>query len=251
MTSVAAEAVFVAVLIFCRVGTFLMLVPGFASARIAPRIRLAIAAALSVSLYPVLDPVIRNAISGMPESVAYTMIVGETARGFTIGLLCRVFIAALQFGATVAANCIGLMGIPGTPMEDTEASSPVATLASLSATALLFMTNQHIEAIRAMVDSYTALPPQVAVDLGWMTSRLAERLSETFALAVRLAGPFIIYAVIVNLAIGFANRLVPQISIYFVSLGLITLGGILLLHLAADDWLTIFVDGYTSWLATG
>ena len=44
-------------------------------------------------------------------------------------------------------------------------------------------------------------------------------------LALRIASPFIIYSVIVNLAIGLTNKLTPTIPVYFISLPFVLFGG--------------------------
>ena len=43
---------------------------------------------------------------------------------------------------------------------------------------------------------------------------------------IRLGSPFIAYAILVNLAIGFVNKLTPQIPVYFISLPFVIAGGL-------------------------
>jgi flagellar biosynthetic protein FliR len=50
-----------------------------------------------------------------------------------------------------------------------------------------------------------------------------------FALAVRLAAPFLLIGTIWQVALGLLSRLVPQIQIYFAALPGQVLGGLLLL----------------------
>ena len=71
--------------------------------------------------------------------------------------------------------------------------------------------------MRALVASYTALPVNelFAAEIGLVG--VADTFSGTFILALQLGSPFIVYALIVNLAIGFANKLMPQIPVYFIS----------------------------------
>ena len=70
----------------------------------------------------------------------------------------RVFFLALQFMATAAAMYIGLGNMPGPPIEDAEPLPAFATLITLTATLLFFLTDQHWEVLRALLASYSALP---------------------------------------------------------------------------------------------
>jgi flagellar biosynthetic protein FliR len=73
---------------------------------------------------------------------------------------------------------------------------------------------------------------------------MVDVLSEAFLVMVQLGSPFIAYGIIVNLAIGFVNKLTPQIPIYFISLPFVLAGGILLLYLGIGPLLRLFADGF-------
>ena len=63
-------------------------------------------------------------------------------------------------------------------------------------------------------------------DLG--LARLADAFSSTFILALQISSPFIVYALIINLMVGIANKMVPQIPVYFISTPFVLAGGLLL-----------------------
>jgi flagellar biosynthetic protein FliR len=239
---------FAAFLIFCRVGGCLMLMIGYASARVPMTVRLMIALAVSLALLPILLPPIDAALATAARGLHAYFIAGELMTGIGIGLMCRLFLAALQFGANVAANAAGFAGVPGTPIDDTEPAPALVTFISLAATALVFLLDLHLLVLRALIESYRAMPPAPAADIAWILDRLGGELRDVFALSLRLCGPFIIYAAVANLAIGLVSKLTPQISVYFVSLGLVTLGGLFLLLLVSDEWLMLFAGEYAAWL---
>jgi flagellar biosynthetic protein FliR len=54
-------------------------------------------------------------------------------------------------------------------------------------------------------------------------------VSESFALAMRLAAPFIIICIVWQAALAFVSRLVPNIQVHLVSQPAQILGGLLLL----------------------
>ena len=64
----------------------------------------------------------------------------------------------------------------------------------------------------------------------------------SFALAVRLASPFLLVAIVWNVATGLLARLVPRLQIYFVAMPGQILGGIALLAVLATTLLTAWQD---------
>ncbi len=54
---------------------------------------------------------------------------------------------------------------------------------------------------------------------------VTDTLSESFLVVLRLGSPFVAYSLLVNLTIGFVNKLVPQIPVYFISLPFVIAGG--------------------------
>jgi flagellar biosynthetic protein FliR len=71
-----------------------------------------------------------------------------------------------------------------------------------------------------------------------------------FALALRLASPFLLVALIWQMGLGLMSRLVPQLQIYFAALPGQVLGGLLLLGVLAGPlalaWLRAAEDAYAA-----
>ncbi len=248
MIPLVSESVFVVVLVLCRVGSCLMLLPGYGSARISIQFRALLAVAISLTLLTLLYQTALEATQQAGEAGRPMLIGTEIFNGVFIGLLARFVMVGLRFSATILTNVIGLAPTPGTPIDDSEPAPPLVNFIGLSATMLVFATNLHLEFLRALIDSYGALKIGAAIDMGWYLDQIMERLGQTTALALRLCGPFIVYAIIVNLAIGFANKFTPQISVYFVTTGMVAAGGLFLLYFTIDDWFGLFLQDFTSWL---
>lgn len=248
MTPALQLAALTAFLVFCRIGACLMLLPGFSSARVAPQMRVLVAFAVALALTPILDVRAAPAADPAPARLLF-ILVGEIAVGGLLGLMARLQLLGLHFAAGFAAGAIGLQGMPGVPVDDSDATPALTTLISMAATLMLFAAGLHIEILRAIVESYRAIPPASAIDPRFMLRNLMQVTSDSMVLSLRLAGPFAVYSVTVNLAIGFAGKFAPQLSLYFASLGLVTMGGLMLLYLLAPAWLSLFADAYGGWLA--
>ncbi|KAB0679889.1 flagellar biosynthetic protein FliR [Aureimonas leprariae] len=245
-TSVAVLSLF---LIFCRVGSCLMLLPGYSSLRMPVQIRLLVAVAASLVISPALLPGMQGLVQSSGDDMRLQLVVTEMLNGALIGLLGRVFMLALQFAGTFVANAIGMGNAFGVAMEDQEPA--IASLITLTATVMIFTLNLHAEILRALVASYGPMP--VA---GGFVSRaglvsLTDKLDETFMLCLRIASPFVVYGVIVNFAVGLMNKMTPQIPIYFISLPFVIAGGMVLLGWAIGDFLRIFVASFQTWVFNG
>lgn len=251
MTQLAPEAILLTFLLFCRIGGCLMLIPGLSSTRIPVQIRLFIAVAVSLVLAPALLPTIETAVPDLSPPKVMVLIASELMLGALIGLLARTFFSALQFMATAAAMYVGYNNTTVLAIEDGEPIPAFATLITLTATLLFFLTDQHWEIFRGLIASYTALPVAQLFTIEFSLLKLADVLSSAFGLALQISAPFIVYSLIINLTVGIANKLTPQIPVYFISLPFVLFGGLLVLYFTVGEFLRIFTAGFASWLAAG
>ena len=247
---IGADTVQLVFLAFCRIGGCLMLMPGFSSARVPVHVRLFIAVAVTLALSPLLVPVLRAALPQVAPDAMLALIVSETVVGALIGLMGRLFFLALQFMATAAAMFIGLSNT-GAPIEDTEPVPAFAALITLTATLLFFLADQHWEVLRALIGSYSALPVTEPLAAAFSLAKLTDAATSAFLLALQISAPFIVYALIINFMVGIANKLTPQVPVYFVSVPAVLAGGFILLYFTIGELLRLFMMGFMGWLARG
>jgi flagellar biosynthetic protein FliR len=194
--------------------------------------------------------VVRAKTGDGSPAVLFPLLAVETATGIVIGLLGRLFFAALQFIATAAAQAVGLTSPPGFANEDDQ-SPALATLLTLSATTLIFVSGQHWELLRGIVDSYATIPPGEGIGARLQLVSIADQLGSAFITALRVGSPFLLYSVIVNFAVAIIGKLTPQIPAYFIAMPLVLTGGLFLLHDAAPAILDSFMSAFAGWLANG
>jgi flagellar biosynthesis protein FliR len=235
-------------LIFCRVGTCLMIAPGFSRSNIPVQVRLFLAINVTLMLTPLLEATVRPVVESAATATIVRAIMSELVIGLLIGFTARVFFLALETMATMAASAIGLSGIAGT-MEDTEHMPALVPFITLPAVVLFFMTDQHWELLRGLIGSYRTWTPATGISGETGLSELTDHLSQAFILALRVASPFVIYGVIVNLALGLANKLTPSIPVYFISLPFVLFGGLMLVYLTSRELVLQFTIAFSSWLA--
>jgi len=236
-------------IVFCRIGACLMLVPGYSSVNVPPQIRLFVALVTTFALTPILLSILKPLVDDASPLTLALLIGTELLVGSVIGLGGRVFFLALQTMLAVMASAIGLSSIPGTPVGDTDPAPPVVPLIMAAVTTLFFLTDQHWQVLRGLMNSYDVWHPGEKLSGEMALSQLVNRLTDAFVLTLRITSPFIVYSIVVNFSVGLINKLTPAIPVYFVSVPFVLFGGFLLLYLTSDELLTQFMLGLSSWLA--
>lgn len=251
MTDTAPATVLAVFLVFCRIGGALMIMPGFSASTVPARVRLSIALVISLALSPLFLPAFEARLGEGDVPGTLSLIVSETTTGFVIGFIGRIFFSALGFIGAAATQAIGLSAMPGIVIEDGEQPPAMATLLTITATTMIFAMNLHWELIRGLVDSYAAIPPGEGIGVRIALIDITDQLTAAFLLALRIGSPFLIYAVIFNFIAGIANKLTPQLPVFFIAMPFATAGGLLLLFFVIKDLLLAFMSAFGGWIAGG
>jgi flagellar biosynthetic protein FliR len=247
----AGQSIVAAFVVFARVGGCLMLMPGFSSDRIPVQVRLFIAIALSLAVTPlVYDAVVKLVADGQPVTLLRVMVL-EMMTGVTIGVMGRVFFVALETIGMAVSMSIGLSQNIGAPIDEDQPLPALTTLLTLGATALLFFTDLHLEILKAIAASYRMLPPGAGFSTQFALAQVSDKTAQAFMIALRLGSPFLIFSIVVNLAIGLTNRLVPAVQIFFISQPFLLLGGLLLLYFSIKPMLSMFIEAFGQFLVSG
>lgn len=232
-------------LVFARVGAMIMLLPAIGDAGVPPRVRLALALAISFALAPV---VAKSYPDTAPQNVIALalLIAQELTVGVLIGAIARIIMSALTVAGELIAMQTGLSYAqsfdPGMGAE----SSIFSTFFTLLGVVLIFATDLHHLAIGAIEGSYSMIPPGAALPASDMAELAIRLTSGAFALGLQLAAPFIVFAFVVNAAIGLLARMMPQLQVFFIAMPVNILAGLFLLLLLIGSLMTLFLNYYAS-----
>jgi len=251
MTAIGSDAVLTAFVLFCRIGGCLMLMPGFSNQRVPLHVRLFIAFSVSLALTPLLMGEIGKSLSGVAPVALTRLFISETLIGTLIGFLARIFFGALETLAGAIAMAIGLTSALASPIEEGEPLPAITTMITLTAMALIFFTDLHWEILRGLGASYSVLPVSGLFDPRFDLVQISDCLTKSFLISLRISSPFIVYALIINFAIGLAGKLVPQIPFYFITVPAVVVGGLLLFYATCEPFMQIFNAAFSVWLAEG
>jgi len=221
------ELATVFMLVFARLGTLVMLLPGFGEQVFPRRIRLGIALGLTL----VMLPLIRPAFGTIPREVPQLVLLlgSEVLVGLFMGLAIRFVSGTLATAGTIIAQQIGLGFV--TQIDPTQGGQSVllANFLTLLGVATVFALELHHVAISAIHDSYRVLGPGLSAPIGDYAQVAIRIFAGSFALAIQIAAPFIVIGLVFQVALGVLSRLMPQLQILFVAMPVQLVAGFLLL----------------------
>lgn len=217
MESVLAEEVTRFGLLFARVGSCLVLLPGIGEAAVTPRTRLGLALFVTLLLYPVLLPKIPLPAD---DAALVAALAVEIAIGLAYGLAARLAIAALELAGSMIALQSGLAAAALFDPSLGGQTTLSGRFLSVAGLTLFLVLDGHHALLSALADSYGALPPAQAPPLAGLTELLSLASGEMWATALRIAAPVFLVSAVTYAAFGLLSRLVPGIQIFFVAMPL-------------------------------
>jgi len=237
-----AAQVYVAGLVFARVGAMVMLMPGIGDDSVPPRVRLGFALLMSL----LLTPLLQNTVPGVPTSVGglWGQVIHEILIGLMIGSVLKLFFTALSTAGEVISMQTTLSFAQTTNPSMGQSSTAVATFLSMLGLTLIMATDLHHLFIGAIVKSYDLFPFSRAVPVNDAATLAVRTVAESFSLGIQLAAPVIVFSLVFNLAVGLVGRVMPSFQIFFVASPLSVILGLSLLALSLGGIAMVWTDRY-------
>ncbi|GAB4238519.1 MAG: flagellar biosynthetic protein FliR [Methyloligellaceae bacterium] len=227
-------------LIFARSGAMIMGLPGIGDRTVPPRIRLVLALALAVILYPLVN----TAFPPLPKSVnaIIAAMVGEIMIGLAIGFTVRMIISAIQVAGSLIAVQTGLAFAQNVDPTQGIQSTLFSSFLSVLAVTLVFASDLHHLLLAAMHDSYILFKPGSGLPSGDFAKVALETLANGFRIATQLAAPFLVFGLIFYLGVGVLTRLIPQVQVFFLAMPANIMLGLVLVMLLLSTMMIWFMD---------
>ena len=231
-------------LVFARIGTMLMLLPGLGERMFSSRIRLTIGLVLAAVMLPLHRDAYQVDLHQIgPVAV---MMAEELLIGAVLGLTARMTIAALELTGSIVAQQLGLGFVTAVDPTQGQQGVLVGNFLSLLGVALLFATNMHHLVIAALDDSYTLFHPGEVPLTGDMAALITRTVAGAFRIGVQLSAPFIVFGLLLNVGLGVLSRLMPQMQVFFVGMPLTIMVGLVIFLLVLGAMMGTCLDGFES-----
>ena len=238
---VSAE-IFAPFLVFMRVGSAFVLLPGFGEAYVAMRYRLLLAAAISFAIAPVVE----GGLPSLPPTPAELtmLLLTEIGIGLFLGMSARLVLAALQVAGSIIAMQVGLSSVlVFDPSSQQQGAITAAWLSGVAMT-LMFVTDSHPLMLRALADSYGVFHAGDIPPVGDFSDAAARLVADCFTLGVKLSAPFLVFGLVFFLALGLIQRLMPQVQVFFVTQPLQIMSGFIILAVTLSVGMGVFLDNF-------
>ena len=229
--------------VFLRVSAAMFMMPVFGESAVPQRVKLALAFAFAA----IVMPSISAQVPPFAGAQSFLPLGAEAIIGLSIGLALRLFIMAVQIAGTMAAQATSLSQFFGGA--GAEPQPAISQIMMVSGLALAAAGHLHVRVAELFIRSYTILPPGRFPDPADLSRWGLGQIAQSFTTAFMLAAPFIVAALIYNVAIGVINRAMPQLMVSFIGAPALTLGGLVLLMTAAPVALQIWESGLQTFLA--
>jgi flagellar biosynthetic protein FliR len=210
---------------FCRVMAMLSAAPVIGENMVPVTVRVLLSLVLAVVMLPVAQPA--EVIS--PFSLAGIVATAEQAIiGFILGLAFHLVIAAIMVLGYLVSSQMGLaMAFMNDPMNGTS-SDVVSGLLSVLAMLVFFAVDGHLVITGVVGASFRAWPVGSGVSqLALQT--LPAAVAWVFSAALLLATPIIFSTLVVQIGMGFLNRVAPTLNLFSLGFSIITVFGLFML----------------------
>ncbi len=233
-------------LVFARLGSALVMMPGFGEASIPMRHRILFAMALSFALAPS-TPVDPITLDGPLTLVPLFAI--EITLGIWVGTTARILMSALQFAGYQVGLVAGLANAFAPDTGSFQGATMVASALLMAGVALIFASDMHHLIIEALLMTYEVFPLGRIMP-GDLAEQTVMAVGKSFYIGVALAAPFYVMGLVLNLGMGLANRMMPSLPVFFVAAPVLIAAGLFVLLMAAPAMLEGFLGSMAAWLST-
>jgi flagellar biosynthetic protein FliR len=218
-----------------RPGTLILSAPAFGGAYAPAPVKVGLTLVLALALLPA---------TPVPLPASTLGVVGVIAREGAIGLALGTAIRALVAAAELAGQLAGFqMGLSYSAIVDPQSGVRNNLLGSLYgnlAMVIFLLVNGHHAFLRALRDSYDALPIGAGQIGASLPQAVIGLLGVVFTFGARLAAPLVAVLVVTELALALVARSAPALNLMVVGAPVRLLIGLILLGLTAPAAAGVF-----------
>ena len=248
LPSLAAQDLFILFMIFARIGSALMIMPGIGDMHVPARFRLILAIAITLLAAPLLGV----NFPALPDSpwMLLLLLGCEIITGVFIGTIGIVLVGILHTAGTIISYQASLSnGFVFDSSVSQQASLPSMLLTTVGVL-LILVTDLHHMMLRAVVDSYAMFTPGTLPSISDMSESMSQLVGRAFVIGVQLTGPFIAVGLVFYLGVGLLSRLMPQVQVFFIAMPVQIGLGIAALAIVLPMTMIWYLDGFRDTFAS-
>jgi flagellar biosynthesis protein FliR len=200
-------------LVFARVGTLVMLMPGIGERAILSRARLALGVLTALILCPIVKSSVNVAPTDIPAIVHLLFI--ELIIGGMIGISARLALSALQTAGVIVANQLAMSYAQTIdPTQAGQQNAVFANFMSMLGIMLIFAMDLHHVALAAIFDSYKIFATGQMPPASDASTMVLDIIANAFKVGVQISAPFLVFGLVFNVGLGILARMMPALQVF-------------------------------------
>jgi len=228
-------------LVLCRIGGLMLTAPVFSSAALPKRVRVFLAVAVSMAVFPMTVPYLPTQVS---LAGACAGLLGELAIGVLLGLSLQLVFMGVELAAETVGQMSGMrLGEVFNPMLESSAG-PLGGLYTLVAMMAFIAVRGDHSLVRALLDSFRTLPPLGFTPTEGLLALVVNMLDLSFMLAIRIGGPMVLALMLSFVTLGFLSRTLPQLHLLSVGFPMKAAIGLGVAALTFVSMESLLVEGF-------
>ncbi|MCP3141415.1 flagellar biosynthetic protein FliR [Pyxidicoccus xibeiensis] len=225
--------IFTVALLMCRVMPVLIFSPFLGGEVVPTEVKMGVGLTLSIVLFPVIS----NSVTRIPTSALpyIALMAKEVFIGFTMAFIVSSVFEAARVAGTLADT---MAGSNNAQLYVPQLGQQVSLFSNLKVqlAVVLFLTlDGHHLVISALAESLNTVPldgfPRFSQG-AWPFFDLVTRVfADLLRISLALAAPAMLATFLTDVALGAINRVAPQIQVFFISMAIKPLVGVLIAFL--------------------
>lgn len=202
-------------LMVMRVGAFVVVCPGFSFKGIPNTMKVALTIGLVLPLYSLSE------VGTTEMTLAFFILAGiqEVLLGLAIGYVSQLFFSAIEMAGVFADVQAGFSMAQLFDSSLGVQASYLGRIYYWISLAIYFLTDMHHQMIKTVAYSFEMIPVQTPY-LNVEVEGILRIFALVFEIALNLAAPLIIVALMTEILLGILSRTVPQINVLILSMPL-------------------------------
>ncbi|HQU70657.1 MAG TPA: flagellar biosynthetic protein FliR [Calditrichia bacterium] len=225
-------------LVFVRLTAMMTVLPIFGYATVQPRMRGLIALSLTFIVAPGLPLLPLSVLDSLIGLLV--LIAREVFTGIIIGFGARMIFEALAMAGSYVSMQIGLamVNIFDPSMESQQPM--IASFWMLVLTLIFLSTDSHFFLVETLYHNFSLIGLGQAAFPVTLGEVVVDGSSLIFDIALRFAAPALVFMIVMEVAMAFMARMMPQMNVFFVAMPLKIGVGLVVLILSLDMFQVMF-----------
>lgn len=199
---------------------------------------------LVLSIAYIVAPLIGLSIYELSFRSILLLIIIEFLTGMMIGRLVACIFSSLAIVGEMIALQTNLSSlVVHDPMFEAQ-DSIFAKFFTFSCIVILFVYDVHLYLIRVIVESYVWISPfdNGNILFSEILPFIVKYFSDVLVIAVKIVAPIITLCILMNLVVGFINRLIPNVQFFFIAVPIQLMMLFFIIVFGLDTMLSYFID---------